>query len=165
MSQDLKIVGKTALVDIVGHASGVPAKIDTGADSTSIWATNIEVDERHRLNFTLFAKESPYYTGEVISTDTFSVAEVRSSSGHSQIRYRVTMSVRLGGKRIKATFNLSDRSKNEYKILIGRRTLAGKFLVDVSLGERPKKVFDAESINNEMKKNPRAFFEKYHLNK
>lgn len=164
MNQPLTIVGKTTLVDLVGHASGVPAKVDTGADSTSVWATNIVIDEQGILHFTLFGEGSPHYTGETISTDEYSAVEVRSSTGHAQIRYRVTMSVRIEGKRIKAVFNLSDRSRNEYKILIGRRTLTGKFLVDVSKGERPQKVFNEESINAELKKNPRAFFEKYHAN-
>ena len=164
MNQPLTIVGKTTKVDLIGYASQVPAKIDTGADSSSIWATNIEIDTEGILHFTLFGEGSPFYTGERISTDTYSVAEVRSSTGHAQIRYRVTQSVRIEGKRIKAILNLSDRSRNEYKILIGRRTLTGKFLVDVSKGERTQKVFNEESINAELKKNPRAFFEKYHTN-
>jgi len=164
MNEALTVVGKTTHVDLVGHASDVPAKVDTGADSSSVWATNIQIDEQGTLHFTLFGEGSPYYTGEAISTDDFSAAEVRSSTGHTQIRYRVAMSVRIEGKRIRAVFNLSDRSRNEYKILIGRRTLTGKFLVDVSKGERPQKVFNEESINAELKKNPRAFFEKYHTN-
>ena len=162
MQQALYTIGKTCFVDIVGHASAVPAKVDTGADSSSIWATNISIDHDNVLHFTLFGEGSPFYTGEVIHAETYKVAQVRSSTGHEQIRYRVSMAVRVGGKRIRATFNLSNRSRNEYSVLIGRRTLSGKFLVDVSQGESPKKVFNEQTINDELKQNPRAFFEKYH---
>lgn len=158
-----EVVGRNAAVDIIGYASGIPAKIDTGADGSSIWASGITVDESGHLKFCLFDQNSPHYTGDVITVDTYKAALVRSSSGHEQVRYRASFSVRVNGKRIKATFNLSDRSRNNFPILIGRRTLSNKFLVDVS-----KAHYDDDSkgvtigLNEELMKDPRAFYEKYY---
>ena len=163
IEKTLPTIGKTRKINVIGHAQGVPAKIDTGADSSAIWASNIFVDEAGILHFTLFDKGSEFYNGEIISRKAFKVAQVRSSSGHTQVRYRVELPIRLGGKRIRALFNLSDRSNNEYPILIGRRTITGKFLVDVSRGLKQTKVMTiSRSLTKEMERDPYAFFQKYH---
>ena len=54
--------------------------------------------------------------------------------GHKQVRYKVKLSIVIGGRRIMATFTLSDRSTQVYPVLIGRSTLTGKFIVDVAKG-------------------------------
>ena len=59
---------------------------------------------------------------------------VASSMGHQQLRYRVKLPVVIRRRRIMATFTLSDRSMQVYPVLIGRSTLNGKFVVDVSRG-------------------------------
>lgn len=162
MKADLPIIGKTRKINIIGHVQGVPAKIDTGADSSSIWASNVSVDKKGVLHFTLFDKGSEFYTGEVIAREDFKVAQVASSSGHVQIRYRTHLTIRLGGKKVRVLFNLSDRSANKFPILIGRRTIAGKFLVDVTRGLKLEKRFNEARLNKELKKDPYAFFQKYH---
>lgn len=159
----LPVIGRNTLVDLVGHVEKVPAKIDTGADSSAVWASSIRVAKNGTLHFTLFDKSSAHYTGEVIKRRQYTVSMVRSSSGHDQIRYRVQMPVRVRGKRIKASFNLSDRSKNDFPILLGRRTLSKKFLVDVSHVEHkmPPKDRSAD-LREEFASNPHEFYKKYH---
>jgi len=165
MNKPLPVIGKTRKINIIGHVQGIPAKIDTGADSSSIWATNISIDKKGMLHFTLFGEGSEFYTGEVISRKDFKVAQVASSTGHIQIRYRTHLTIRLGGKKIRVLFNLSDRSGNKFPILVGRRTIVGKFLVDVSRGLDIEKRFSKARLNKELKKDPYAFFQKYHQNK
>src|SRR5262249_49737475 len=131
----LPVIGRNTLIDIVGHVKGVPAKIDTGADSSSIWATDVHVDEQGVLSFRLLGKKSPHYTGEIITRRRFIVAIVRSSSGHEQVRYRIKLPILVKDKRVNASFYLADRSRNDFPILLGRRTLNKKFLVDVSQHE------------------------------
>lgn len=164
MKRPLDIIGRDALIDFTGYTSNVPAKVDTGADSSSVWASEVSVDEEGVLRFALFAKGSELYTGQRIKRRNFRVAQVKSSSGHVQIRYQVRLSVVIGGRRIRAYFNLSDRSRNQYPVLIGRRTLAGKFLVDVRRRaledlEPPK---ETQLLNQELKEDPYVFFKKYH---
>lgn len=162
MKANLPTIGKTRKINIIGHADGVPAKIDTGADSSAIWASNISIDKDGVLHFTLFDEGSEFYTGEVISRIDYKVAKIASSSGHIQIRYRTHLSIRLGGKKIRVLFNLSDRSANKFPILIGRRTIARKFLVDVTKGFKVDKRFSTARLNKELKEDPHAFFQKYH---
>jgi len=165
MDKNLKVIGSNAMVDLVGHVDGVPAKIDTGADSSAIWATDVRIDRKGMLNFVLFDPTSQYYTGEVIKRKAYKVASVRSSNGQAQIRYRTEILMRVGRKRVKVLFNLSDRSQNHFPILIGRRTLANKFLVNVTDKEIPRVTGDVTKIlNDEMSQDPYKFFKKYHKN-
>ncbi|MEO6513097.1 MAG: RimK/LysX family protein [Candidatus Saccharimonadales bacterium] len=109
----------------------VPAKVDTGADSSAIWASNIS-EARGKLHFTLFDKMSPFYTGEVIVCDKYSVASIKNSFGQTEFRYRVSLKVTIAERTINVRFTLANRENNRYPILLGRRTLHGKFIVDVS---------------------------------
>ncbi len=157
------IIGRDTTVKFIGEVAGVPAKVDTGADSSAVWATDIFVDKEHRLHFKLFGKGSKYYTGVEHIAEEYTVASTRSSLGNSMIKFRVKMPVRIGGRRVNATFGLSDRSLHVYPILIGRRTLHGKFLVDVQkkrVGLKNKKE-KSQHLNSELKNDPRKFFEKY----
>ena len=49
----LKVIGSTEFIDVAG-IKNVPAKIDTGADSSAIWASNIEMQKNGILKFSLF---------------------------------------------------------------------------------------------------------------
>lgn len=159
----LTVVGRNEVLDLpVYKIHGVPAKIDTGADSSAIWASDISVSKDGTLQFVLFGEESEHYSGELVSRKDFRAAKVMSSNGQSEVRYRAQITVVVAGKRIKAMFNLSNRSKHTYPILIGRRTLAGKFLVDVRRGNKPKVTSETAVLNDEMKQDPYAFFKKYH---
>jgi len=158
-------IGRNLRVDLPGYAKGVPAKVDTGADSSSVWASDVRITPEGLIQFVLFGPESPLYSGEIIETDAYTVAVVRSTTGHEEIRYRVVLPVRVKRKLIKAVFNLSNRSLNKFPILIGRRTLSKKFVVDVSEGDESiLPIFKDETklLNEELRGNPHAFYSKYH---
>lgn len=157
-----QIIGIVEHVAIGKRITNVPAKIDTGADSSSIWATNIRVGRDGILRFSLFGEGSPYYNGKIFKRADFSAARIRSSNGVSEIRYRTKFVVTIHGKRIRAQFNLSDRSANTYKILIGRRTISNKFLVDVSQGNNKLPVADkTKKLREKIQKDPYEFHREY----
>lgn len=166
MGQEKVIIGRNEPVEFPRLRRRVPAKIDTGADTSSIWVSNVHVDKNGTLKFSLFGEGSPYYTGKVVRREAYKVAIVRSTSGHEQIRYRTQFSLRIGGKRIKATFNLSDRSRNRFPVLIGRRTLVGKFVVDVSKSHYSdkEKIFQTENqiLNQQLKEDAYKFYKNHY---
>ena len=162
VKKSLKVIGSTTLVDIDG-VKKVPAKIDTGADSSSVWASKINITADGALEFVLFGPSSPFYTGNVMRRTDYEVAVVRSATGEEQIRYRTHLPLKLRGRRINALFNLSNRSRNNAPILIGKRTIRGKFIVDVrvcavKLSKNPR----TSGLNRELKQNPIKFHQKYH---
>jgi hypothetical protein len=130
----LTIIGQSELVDFpVQNVKGIPARIDTGARTSAVWASDIAVDEAG-VSFKLFDKSSEFYTGEVVRVENYEETVVASSVGQPQLRYKIQLPLRIKGKRIKASFTLADRSAQTYPILIGRSTLRGKFVVDVKAG-------------------------------
>jgi hypothetical protein len=132
-SKDPIVIGSKVKLDLpkIG-VTKVPAKIDTGADSSSIWATNVK-EKDGVLFFSLFGPKSPHYTGQILSTKNYQISSIRSSFGHIQDRYKIKLEAVITGRVINVSFTLANRSRNQFPVLIGRRTLHGKFLVDVSV--------------------------------
>lgn len=160
-AKNLPVLGPSVLVSVAGREK-VPAKIDTGAEASAIWASHIRVDKDGILKFRLFGEGSPYYNGKVVKRKDFDVLVTRSAMGQEQIRYRVHLPIKIDGRRVRVFFSLADRSRNNFPILIGKRTLQGKFLVDVSLPDveyepKPKQKIDLETF----KKNPHQFHKEY----
>ncbi|HSJ66985.1 MAG TPA: RimK/LysX family protein [Anditalea sp.] len=112
----------------------ISAKIDTGAYTSSIhceYAEEIEENGKMFLEFKLLALGHIKFKDRVIKTDNYSQKKVKNSFGVAEIRYKVNTIVNMFGEEFEAEFTLSDRSKMRNAILIGRKTLKGKFLVDV----------------------------------
>lgn len=160
------IIGRTATAAFPAEdIFAVPVKIDTGADSSAIWASELFIDDDGLLHFVLFDKTSPYYSGKVHAAKKFSAHLIRSSNGLAQVRYRVALSIVLEGRKIRGSFTLADRSLNAYPVLVGCKLLNNKFLVDVSMKSNVKPPNEPQPtglFDEELRKDPKAFFEKYH---
>lgn len=163
--QEKIIIGSTTIIDIVDVADGVPAKVDTGADNSSIWASTIYIDKEGQLHYILFGPTSLYFNGEEYVTDEYSVATVISSTGHKEIRYQIYLPTLIKGKLVKVKYNLSNRVVHHFPVLIGRKTLKDQFLVDVS--ERPldkAPIKKRKTLIRELREDPYGFYMKYHTN-
>jgi hypothetical protein len=134
MKPNLHIIGSEEKISFPTlSADKVSAKVDTGADTSSVWCSRVKrLDDGIECVF--FGPGSPHFTGKkmVFKDGDFKVSRVHNSFGHNQRRYKVKIPVIIGGRRILASFTLADRSTKKYPVLIGRRLLARKFLVDVT---------------------------------
>ena len=80
-------IGSKILVSFPEEAIfDVPAKVDTGADSSSVWASNIE-EKDGVLRYVLFDEKSSLYTGRVIQTTKFTQSRIKNSFGTIEQRY------------------------------------------------------------------------------
>lgn len=127
------IIGRAENIDFVGTSLGVPAKIDTGAFRSSVHASDIkEVTSpsgEKSLKFNLFGHPcAPVKRPMEVSR--YSVLEVKSSNGEVEERYEVTLKIKVGPKIFNTSFTLTDRRSNVYPILIGRKALNKRFVVD-----------------------------------
>lgn len=127
------VIGRSGLVSFVEFStSAVPAKVDTGAYRSAVHATNIK-EEGGVLTFELLGNHP---VCEALSfkvrTEDYSRVWVANSFGHREERYEVRLKVKIGPKVFPARFTLANRSKKVYPILIGRKILNGRFLVDTS---------------------------------
>ena len=155
------ILNSTEYITIAG-IKDVPAKIDTGADSSAVWASDIKMEPDNQLSFALFSTESPLYTGKRLSTDHYTVKSIRSSHGDEQVRYQVELEITLGGQTFTTAFTLADRSQNNFPVLIGRRTLKNRFLIDVSKSPvKRQKNPHTPKLKHELEQDPHKFHQKY----
>ncbi|MDB5171182.1 MAG: hypothetical protein JWO35_876 [Candidatus Saccharibacteria bacterium] len=130
--KNLLTIGTTELMTLPDSAiADIPAKIDTGADNSAIWASNIHLEEG-KVVFNLFAPGSVYYREEPVVVSNFRTTTVRNSFGHKEFRYKVQFNVCVGEHKLQRWFTLADRSRNNYPILLGKNFLKNKFIVDVS---------------------------------
>lgn len=131
---DKTLIGRVEVVSfpLLGM-NNILARIDTGAQTSAVWASSIELING-KLEVVLFGKGHPAYIGEVLKFDHFTETVVASSNGHTEKRYKVQMVIKLAGRRIRARLTLADRSTQVYPVLIGRNVLRGKFIVDVTQG-------------------------------
>jgi D-alanine-D-alanine ligase-like ATP-grasp enzyme len=136
IAKQLIIIGRSERVILPDLSPAkIPAKIDTGADWSSIWAHKIVSDDQN-LNVTFFGPRSKYYTGRVhvFSPKEYSMTRVANSFGQKEIRYKIKLKIFIEGRLINGTFTLADRSTKLYPILLGRSLMNGKFVIDVSKG-------------------------------
>ncbi|TGM26172.1 hypothetical protein EHQ82_04545 [Leptospira selangorensis] len=129
------IVGRVEWVEFPNWKLKLRARIDTGALSSSINAVNIERVVENGETFILFdtfVNEKPVR----LKSKFVKEAKVTSTSGVSEKRIMISEVIKLGKYKEETMFNLNDRENLNYPILIGRRFLRGKFLVDVSLSHQ-----------------------------
>ena len=131
--KDLQKIGTIELVSLPDdRIQDVPAKVDTGADGSSIWATDIRLEAGGKLVFKFFGPGSPQYRNQLVTTTAFSTTTVRNSFGHEETRYKIRVRIKVGKRTISCWFSLADRSRNNYPILLGKNFLKGRFMVDVA---------------------------------
>ncbi|MDD3008273.1 MAG: RimK/LysX family protein [Arcobacter sp.] len=133
MSQK-KIIGRREIVDILDlELYGLDAKIDTGADSNSLHCDDIFIDNENKIvTFKLLDEVHPAYHGKKIVMPLYKLKKVKSSNGTVQLRATIQVIVSFFGKKYKTDISLTDRSDMKYPMLIGRKFLVNRFLVDVS---------------------------------
>lgn len=129
------IVGRSEELHFIDiDLRGIPAKVDTGAYRSAVHASDITLDEEAGvLSFKLFAGHPVCGSAQhVVETKDFRKVVVENSFGHGEDRYEVKFRVKLGSKIFTAQFTLANRSKKVYPILLGRKLLNHRFLVDTS---------------------------------
>ena len=128
------IIGRSEVLTFVGtEAINVPAKTDTGAYRSAVHASNISIDENDVLSFDLLGGHP--VCGPMahrVNAEEYKRVWIANSFGEREERYEVKLKVKLGPKVFHANFTLADRSKKIYPILLGRKLLNHRFLVDSS---------------------------------
>ena len=129
----LPIVGAVEWAKIQPAGLWIESRIDTGADTTSIHAENIQLVENDGKRYVRFVLIDAV-TGNAHQQELRLRRRVliKQSSGVDERRYVVRMWVMLGQIRSKIDVNLSDRTDFEYPLLIGRNFLMDNMIVDVS---------------------------------
>jgi hypothetical protein len=123
------VIGRDEMISFPDLGVGlVDGRVDTGARTSAMHAANIEIFEKGDERWVRFDFED--YSG--LEARLWKQKYVRSSNGKKQSRYFIKSYVKfVNGEKYPITLSLTDRSKMKFPVLLGRRLLSGRFLVDV----------------------------------
>ena len=128
----MRVIGWRELVDLpdLGLVR-IPAKIDTGARTSSLHATVLDRFERDGEEFVRFAVDfADQKVRQVCEAVHVDHRGITSSNGETQMRLIVKTAIRIGGVKFRSEFSLADRSDMKFPMLIGRSALRRRFVVD-----------------------------------
>lgn len=109
----------------------IEVKIDTGAFTSSIHCVDMkEVEGKLHCNF--LDESHPAYNQKELVFDYYEKNFIKSSNGMVEERYQIITRIEFGKKYYNIELTLTDRAEMKYPVLIGRKFLKGKFIVDVS---------------------------------
>lgn len=111
----------------------VKAKIDTGALTSSLHAFDIEPFRKRGaewVRFSIHPRQRSAAREVRVEAPLVDRRTVRSSTGHEQRRLVIATTVVLREEPLEVEFTLTRRDAMGFRMLLGRRALRGKFLVD-----------------------------------
>lgn len=108
---------------------GIPAKIDTGARTSSLHADVLDDFIRDGERFVRFAVD---WAGEHRQCEAVQVdmRGITSSNGETQKRFVIKTPLVIGSLQFRAEISLADRTDMKFPMLIGRTALRRRFVVD-----------------------------------
>lgn len=132
---DKQLVGQLEEIWMPNLNLALTARIDTGAETASLDARNIELFERDGKRWVRFEIEHPKQEETPLKLErklSRIASIVQSNSPESEKRPVIKLGITIGSVNQTAEFTLSNRSHLDYQVLIGRNILQDVMLVDVS---------------------------------
>lgn len=125
-------LGRSDRVDLPGlELENIHAKIDTGAYTCSLHCSSNEV-VNGVLEFVLLDEEHQEFTGRKYYFKKYDQREIKNSFGEAEVRYVIKTKIKIFGRVIRAEFSLSNRGNLKFPVLLGRKILRNRFLIDVT---------------------------------
>ncbi|CAE6885190.1 Ribosomal protein S6 modification protein [Pseudomonas marincola] len=115
---------------------GLRAKIDTGASTSTLHASDIQPFQRDGAQWIRFTA----HLGTLVQSrhrceaPVVSVKRIKSSNGQAQSRYVIRTNLVLGDRQWPVEFTLACRKTMRYRVLLGSKALiAGQLVVNPAL--------------------------------
>ena len=128
----MNILGRSDRVDLPQlGVFNIQAKVDTGAYTSSLHCSKAKV-VNNVLQFVLLDEEHPEFTGMKFYFEEFEERDIKNSFGEVERRFVITTGLRIFNEEIITEFSLSNRGSLKFPVLIGRKILSNRFLIDIS---------------------------------
>ena len=109
----------------------LPAKIDSGARTSSLHAEVLEQFERDGEKFVRFAVDFPQQkVRQVCEAVHVDIRGITSSNGETQKRFVIKTPLTIGSETFRVEISLANRADMKFPMLVGRSSLRRRFLVD-----------------------------------
>jgi hypothetical protein len=130
-TRDLEIVGWVENAILVGLGIGLKAKLDTGAETSSLDAAIIKKFRKNGKRWVRFRIIDRQSGKEyIVVRERVRTLGVTQHDGSAQTRPVVMMQVCIASRMLATEVSLIDRSEFNYPLLLGRNTLKSFALVD-----------------------------------
>ncbi len=113
----------------------IDVKIDSGAYTSSMHCSNIKeitLNGEPFLKFTLLDPEHSFYNNKEFTFKDYASKIVKSSNGISEKRFMVLTEIILFDKKFPIYLTLSERKDMKFPVLLGRKFLNKKFVIDTA---------------------------------
>lgn len=132
-TNSLKILlGRTDIVDFPKlELFGIDIKIDTGAYTSSFHCHHIEVENNILKCQFLDPKHEKYHDKYFIFKEFFQ-KDVKSSNGIIETRFIVSTEIKIFNQIHSIDLSLTERGSMMYPVLLGRKFLSKKFIIDTA---------------------------------
>jgi hypothetical protein len=131
-ASEKKVVGWIERARIFPGGFALPAKIDTGADHSSLNVKGFTLFDRDNEDWVRFTVTDDDGKEHKFERKMVRLAKIKRHSGPRQERPVVLLGICVGGHYHETEVNLVDRSKFKYPLLIGRSFSADAMIVDPS---------------------------------
>lgn len=130
-----QLIGRAELIDLPElDLWGIPAKVDTGAYTSALHCSAVVLHEKDGQQQLSFCVELGHHQKQqCFVTHDFKEKNIRNSFGHVERRFVIRTKIQVLGRKIIAEFSLADREQMRFPVLIGRKLLKGRFVVDVAV--------------------------------
>ena len=132
--REKKVVGwkeQVALPDL--KIKSVIAKIDTGANVATIDAADIKFVTRKDVKYVKFTVKKRNNTVRKTSAPLAGFKRIRSSNGDVERRHYIKTDILMDGITKNIELTLTDRGPMDYTMLIGRKALGRRWIVNPSI--------------------------------
>lgn len=126
------VIGWIEKVSLMPENFQVIAKIDTGADNSSLDAPDYKIYEKNGQDWVRFSITSNDGRTLRLERPVKKITKVKRKGAESVSRPVVVLELCISGHHFTAPVNLADRGNFKYRMLIGRSALKKRFLVDSS---------------------------------
>lgn len=137
------IIGRREIANLPQFGlNHVDVKVDSGAYTSSIHVSSckeVELEGATLLEVIFLDENHSAFDNEKHYFQEYRIKKVKSSNGHEQLRYFIKCTIELLGRKIKTEFSLTERKGMRYPILLGRKLLNKRFIIDTSLVNVSKK--------------------------
>lgn len=132
----MKVIGRIDKADFPElFLTNINIKIDTGAYTSTIHSHHIKEvvnDGEKHIEFQLLDPTHSEYSDKIFNTKHYKKKRVKNSFGKSEQRFVVVTTIVIFEEEYPIELSLSERSDMKYPILIGRKLLNNRFIVDTS---------------------------------
>lgn len=120
----------------------IKAKVDTGARSSALHAVNLEYFEQEGtewVRFQVYPEQRKRQNRCICTAEILEHRNIKSSNGQTQKRPVILTTLQLMGQTYPIELTLSNREDMGFRMLLGRESFRGRFLVDAGRSYYNKK--------------------------